>query len=391
MDKTSKEALELHKKYQGKIAVYCKMPVNTPDDLTLAYTPGVAAACREVLKDPLTAYDYTSKGNMVAVVTDGTAVLGLGNIGPLAGLPVMEGKAVLIKRFAGVDAFPICLKTKSVEDLVHIVQMMEPTFGGIHLEDIKAPECFEVERQLIETLDIPVFHDDQHATAIAGVAGIINALKLVGKNMKTAKIVINGAGAAGLSLAKLLHKAGAEHIYQADINGAIYDGAPELNQYQMEVARLIGMEKKEQSLAELMKGADVFVGVSAPHVVTAEMVRTMNKDAIVFALANPTPEIMPDEAKAGGARVVATGRSDFPNQVNNLLAFPGIWRGALDSHARVINDDMKLTAAKAIAALVSDEELREDYIIPSAFDERVVPAVAKAVEEKAKELGVVKK
>ncbi len=382
------QALALHEAHHGKLAVVSKVKVENKEDLSTAYTPGVAEPCRRIHQNPEDVYRYTAKGNLVAVVTDGTAVLGLGDIGPKAALPVMEGKAILFKTFADVDAFPICLDTKDVEEIIRTVKYLAPTFGGINLEDISAPRCFEIERRLKEELDIPVFHDDQHGTAIVVSAGLLNALKLVGKRMEAAEIVINGAGSAGISIAKLLLRFGAGNIVLVDRQGAVSVEDAWLNPAQRAMAEVTNKRHERGQLANIMRGKDIFVGVSAPKIVTAEMVRTMAKDAIVFAMANPTPEIMPEEAAAGGARVIATGRSDYPNQINNVLVFPGIFRGALDARATEITEEMKVTAARAIAGIVTDEELREDYIIPGAFDKRVAPAVANAVMTCAKKEGV---
>jgi malate dehydrogenase (oxaloacetate-decarboxylating) len=382
------EALQLHKELRGKIEVRSTVEVSSTRDLSLAYTPGVAEPCKEIHKDKDKAYEYTRKWNLVAVVTDGTAVLGLGDIGPEAGMPVMEGKAVLFKTFAGVDAFPICLDTKDPEEIIKTVKYLAPTFGGINLEDISAPRCFEIERRLKEELDIPVFHDDQHGTAVVVLAGIINALKIVNKKIEAVSAVINGAGSAGIAIAKLLMSVGLKNIMLCDKNGAIYEGADNLNDVQAEMAKVTNREFKKGTLKDVMVGADIFIGVSAPNIVTREMVQSMNKDAIVFAMANPVPEIHPDEAKAAGAKVVGTGRSDFPNQVNNVLAFPGIFRGALDVRAKDINNEMKIAAAYAIADLISGEELNAEYVLPKAFDPRVAAAVAEAVKRAAKETGV---
>ena len=381
-------ALEMHEQNRGKIAVSPKVRVANRDDLSTAYTPGVAEPCRRIAANRDDVYRYTAKGNLVAVVSDGTAVLGLGDIGPEAAMPVMEGKALLFKEFADVDAFPICLDTKDVEEIVRTVKYLAPTFGGINLEDISAPRCFEIERRLKEELDIPVFHDDQHGTAIVVCAGLLNALKLVGKKMEHVNIVINGAGSAGISIAKLLMLFGAGNIVLVDKNGAVSVDEDWLNPAQRQMAEVTNKHNERGPLAEVIKGKDVFIGVSAPKVVTAEMVAAMAADAIVFAMANPTPEIMPEEAAKGGARVIATGRSDYPNQINNVLVFPGIFRGALDARATDITEEMKLAAARAIAAIVTDGELKEDYIIPGAFDKRVAPAVASAVMECAKAQGV---
>ena len=381
-------ALEMHEQNRGKIAVAPKVRVANRDDLSTAYTPGVAEPCRRIAADKQEVYRYTAKGNLVAVVSDGTAVLGLGDIGPEAAMPVMEGKALLFKEFADVDAFPICLDTKDVEEIIRTVKFLAPTFGGVNLEDISAPRCFEIEKRLKEELDIPVFHDDQHGTAIVVCAGLLNALKLVGKQMAEVNIVIKGAGSAGISIAKLLMRFGAGNIVLVDRQGAVSVDESWLNPAQRAMAEVTNKQNERGPLTEIIKGKDVFIGVSAPKVVTAEMVSTMASDAIVFAMANPTPEIMPEEAAKGGARVIATGRSDHPNQINNVLVFPGIFRGALDARATEITEEMKLAAARAIAAIVTDEELREDYIIPGAFDKRVAPAVAQAVMDCAKAQGV---
>ena len=381
-------ALEMHEQNRGKIAVAPKVRVTNRDDLSTAYTPGVAEPCRRIAADKQEVYRYTAKGNLVAVVSDGTAVLGLGDIGPEAAMPVMEGKALLFKEFADVDAFPICLDTKDVEEIIRTVKFLAPTFGGVNLEDISAPRCFEIEKRLKEELDIPVFHDDQHGTAIVVCAGLLNALKLVGKQMADVNIVINGAGSAGISIAKLLMRFGAGNIVLVDRQGAVSVDESWLNPAQRAMAEVTNQQNERGPLTEIIKGKDVFIGVSAPKVVTAEMVSTMAANAIVFAMANPTPEIMPEEAAKGGARVIATGRSDYPNQINNVLVFPGIFRGALDARATDITEEMKLAAARAIAAIVTDEELREDYIIPGAFDKRVAPAVAQAVMDCAKAQGV---
>ena len=381
-------ALAMHEEHHGKIAVAPKVRVENRDALSTAYPPGVAEPCRRIAANKADVYRYTAKGNLVAVVSDGTAVLGLGDIGPEAAMPVMEGKALLFKEFADVDAFPICLDTKDTEEIIRPVKFLAPTFGGINLEDISAPRCFEIEKRLREELDIPVFHDDQHGTAIVVSAGLINALKLVGKKMEDVNIVINGAGSAGISIAKLLMQFGAGNIVLVDRQGAVSVEEDWLNPAQRAMAEVTNKHHERGPLSEIIKGKDVFIGVSAPKVVTAEMVATMAKDAIVFAMANPTPEIMPEEAAKGGARVIATGRSDYPNQINNVLVFPGIFRGALDAQATDITEEMKLTAARAIAAIVTDEELKEDYIIPGAFDKRVAPAVANAVMECAKAQGV---
>ncbi|WP_398505345.1 NADP-dependent malic enzyme [Thermoanaerobacterium thermosaccharolyticum] len=377
------EALKLHKDNQGKISILSKVPVNDSKDLSLAYTPGVAEPCKEIHKNPDMIYDYTNKGNFVAVVTDGSAVLGLGDIGAMAGMPVMEGKAVLFKEFGGIDAFPICIGTKDVDKIVETVINISPTFGGINLEDISAPRCFEIEERLKKALKIPVFHDDQHGTAVVVFAGLINALKIVNKNLKSIKVVINGAGAAGIAIAKLLISAGVGDVILCDRKGIIHEGRQDKDSSKISIAKVTNKYKLKGTLREALIGADVFIGVSAPNVVTKDMVKSMSDDAIVFALANPIPEIYPDEAKEGGARVIGTGRSDFPNQINNVLAFPGIFRGALEVRATEINEEMKIQAAYAIASLVSDEELKEDYIIPKAFDKRVAKTVAVNVAKAA--------
>ena len=382
----AKESLRLHAQWKGKIEVNATVPVSTKDDLSLAYTPGVAQPCLEIQKDIDKSYELTRRHNLCAVITDGSAVLGLGDIGPEAGMPVMEGKCVLFKAFGGVDAFPLCVKTKDVEEFVQTVYNISGSFGGINLEDISAPRCFEIERKLKEKCDIPIFHDDQHGTAIITLAGLTNALKVVGKKKEDVKVVTSGAGAAAVSIVKLLLSAGFNHITMCDRKGAIYAGRDGLNWIKEEMAQVTNLDKQAGSLADVLVGADVFIGVSAPGTVTTEMVKTMNKDAIVFACANPTPEIFPDEAKAGGARVVSTGRSDYPNQINNVLAFPGVFRGAFDVRASDINEEMKMAAARALADLVGDQ-LSEDYIIPAAFDPRVGPAVAKAVAEAARRSG----
>ncbi|WP_434640423.1 NAD(P)-dependent malic enzyme [Thermoanaerobacterium thermosaccharolyticum] len=377
------EALKLHKDNQGKISILSKVPVNDSKDLSLAYTPGVAEPCKEIHKNPDMIYDYTNKGNFVAVVTDGSAVLGLGDIGAMAGMPVMEGKAVLFKEFGGIDAFPICIGTKDVDKIVETVINISPTFGGINLEDISAPRCFEIEERLKKALKIPVFHDDQHGTAVVVFAGLINALKIVNKNLKSIKAVINGAGAAGIAIAKLLISAGIGDVILCDRKGIIYEGRQDTDSSKISIAKITNKDKLKGTLKDALIGADVFIGVSAPNIVTKDMVKAMNSDAIVFALANPVPEIYPDVAKEGGARVIGTGRSDFPNQINNVLAFPGIFRGALEVRATEINEEMKIQAAYAIASLVSDEELKEDYIIPKAFDKRVAKTVAANVAKAA--------
>lgn len=386
------EALHMHRVHQGKLETVSKVKVENAKDLSLAYSPGVAEPCKVIYDDKSKVYEYTMKGNMVAVVTDGTAVLGLGNIGPEASLPVMEGKAVLFKSFAGVDAFPIALNTNDVDKIVETVKLMEPTFGGVNLEDIAAPNCFIIEERLKKETNIPVFHDDQHGTAIVTVAGLVNALKLVGKKMSDIKVVANGAGAAGIAIIKLLYRYGVRDIIMCDTKGAIFEGrSVGMNPVKNEVAKYTNKNRVEGSLAEVIQDADVFIGVSAEGALTQEMVRTMNNDAIIFAMANPNPEIMPDMAKAAGAAVVGTGRSDFPNQVNNVLAFPGIFRGALDVHATQINEEMKIAAVQAIAELVSEEELSADYIIPAPFDVRVAPQVAAYVAKSAMETGVARR
>ena len=385
----AKESLRLHGEWKGKIEVVTRVPVENKDDLSLAYTPGVAQPCLEIQKDVDKSYDLTRRWNMCLVVTDGSAVLGLGNIGPEAGMPVMEGKCVLFKAFGDVDAFPLCIKSNDVDEIVNTIYLISGSFGGVNLEDISAPRCFEIEKKLKEKCDIPIFHDDQHGTAIITLAGLTNALKVAGKKKEDVRIVMNGAGAAAISIARLLLTAGFKDITLCDRKGATYEGRPEgMNPIKEEMAKVTNRAKKSGSLAEMLVGADVFIGVSAPGAVTTEMVKTMNKDAVVFACANPTPEIFPDDAKAGGAKVVSTGRSDFPNQINNVLAFPGIFRGAFDVRAKEINDEMKLAASEALANLITDEELSPEYIIPKAFDKRVGPAVAKAVAEAAKRTGV---
>lgn len=381
-------ALKLHETNKGKIEVTSKVAVTNRTELSIAYTPGVAEPCKEIHKNPDDVYRYTTKGNMVAVVTDGTAVLGLGDIGPAAALPVMEGKAVLFKAFANVDAFPICLNTKDVDEIVRTVELIAPSFGGINLEDIGAPRCFEIERRLKERLDIPVFHDDQHGTAIVVLAGLVNALKVAKKNLSEVNVVINGAGSAGTAIAKLLLRAGFNHLLLCDRQGILVPGATSNNPSQEEMANITNLAARSGNLADALKGADIFIGVSAPNVATREMIAGMNDSAIVFAMANPVPEIMPDEAKAGGALVVGTGRSDFPNQVNNVLAFPGIFRGALDVRAKDITEDMKLAAAYAIAAVIKESELTPEYVIPDVFDLRVATVVAKAVADVARESGI---
>lgn len=383
-------SLELHEKNHGKVEVISKVKVENREDLSLAYTPGVAEPCRKIHANPDDVYKYTAKGDLVAVVSDGTAVLGLGDIGPLAGMPVMEGKSILFKEFANVDAFPICLDTKDVDEIVETVKRIAPCFGGINLEDISAPRCFEVEARLKKELDIPVFHDDQHGTAIVVCAGLINALKVVGKKMEDIRVVINGAGSAGISICKLILQFGVGDVVLVDRQGALCPGEEWMNPAQKAMAEVTNKDHQRGLLAEIIKNKDVFIGVSAPNLVTAEMVKTMAKDPIIFAMANPTPEIMPDVAKAGGARVVATGRSDFPNQINNVLVFPGIFRGALDVRATDITEEMKLAASRAIASLITPEELNEEYIIPSPFDKRVCSVVAKEVGRVAREQGIAK-
>ena len=385
----AKESLRLHGEWKGKIEVVTTVPVETKDDLSLAYTPGVAQPCLEIQKDVDKSYDLTRRWNMCLVVTDGSAVLGLGDIGPEAGMPVMEGKCVLFKAFGDVDAFPLCIKSHDVDEIVNTIYLISGSFGGVNLEDISAPRCFEIEKKLKEKCDIPIFHDDQHGTAIITLAGLTNALKVVGKKKEDVRIVMNGAGAAAISIARLLLKAGFKNITLCDRKGAIYEGRAEgMNAVKEEMSKVTNLDKKSGSLADMLAGADVFIGVSAPGAVTTEMVKTMAEDAIIFACANPTPEIFPDEAKAGGAKVVSTGRSDLPNQINNVLAFPGVFRGAFDVRAKDINDEMKIAASEALAALISDEELSPDYIIPKAFDKRVGPAVAKAVADAARKTGV---
>ena len=384
----AKESLRLHGEWGGKIEVISKVPCKTKEDLSLAYTPGVAQPCLEIQKDVNKSYELTRRHNLCAVITDGTAVLGLGDIGPEAGMPVMEGKCVLFKSFGDVDAFPLCIKSKDVDEIVNTIYLLSGSFGGVNLEDISAPRCFEIERKLKEKCDIPIFHDDQHGTAIVTLAGLLNAMKVVGKKKEDVKIVTSGAGAAAVSIVKLLLSAGFKNVVMTDRTGAIYAGRENLNWVKEEMAQVTNLQKETGSLADVIKGADVFIGVSAPGTLTTEMVKTMNKDAIVFACANPIPEIFPDEAKAGGAKVISTGRSDFPNQVNNVLAFPGIFRGTFDVWASDINEEMKMAAAEALANLISDEELSPDYIIPLAFDERVGPAVAKAVADAARRTGV---
>ncbi len=384
----AKESLKKHAQWGGKIEVVATVPCRTKDDLSLAYTPGVAQPCLEIQKDVNKSYELTRRHNLCAVITDGSAVLGLGDIGPEAGMPVMEGKCALFKSFGDVDAFPLCVKTQDVDEFVNAVYLMSGSFGGINLEDISAPRCFEIERKLKEKCDIPIFHDDQHGTAVITLAGLTNALKVVGKKKEDVKIVTSGAGAAAIAIVKLLLSAGYKNIIMTDRTGAIYAGREKLNWIKEEMAQVTNLQKEQGSLCDVIKDADVFIGVSAPGTLTKEMVKTMAPNAIIFACANPTPEIFPEDAKAGGAAVIATGRSDFPNQINNVLAFPGIFRGAFDVRASDINEEMKVAAAEALANLISEDELTADYIIPAAFDERVGPAVAKAVAEAARKTGV---
>lgn len=381
-------SLKLHQENRGKLQVTSKVQIKNRDDLSTAYTPGVAEPCRKIRDNKQEVYKYTCKANTVAVVSDGTAVLGLGDIGPEAAIPVMEGKAILFKEFANVDAFPICLDTKDVDEIVETVKRIAPVFGGINLEDISAPRCFEIEARLKEELDIPVFHDDQHGTAIVVSAGLINAVKLIGKKLEEVNVVINGAGSAGISICRLLMQIGIGNVVLVDKQGALCPGEEWMNPAQKQMAEITNIHREKGLLVDIIKGKDIFVGVSAPGVVTADMVASMAEDSIVFAMANPTPEIMPEEAKKGNVRVMATGRSDYPNQINNVLVFPGIFRGALDARATAITEEMKVAAAKAIAAIVSEEELSEEYIIPGAFDERVAKAVAKAVSDEARRLGI---
>ena len=381
-------ALKQHEAWQGKLEVISRAKLETPEDLSVAYTPGVAEPCLKISEDVDLSYKYTRRGNLVAVVTDGTAVLGLGDIGPEAGMPVMEGKCVLFKEFGGVDAFPLCVRTKDVDEIVNTVALLAGSFGGVNLEDISAPRCFEIERRLKEICDIPIFHDDQHGTAVVTAAAMINALKLTGKDMADIKVVTSGAGAAGIAIIKLLVSLGLKNVIMCDRKGAIYEGRDGLNEEKMEMAKISNRNMVKGTLEEAIKGADVFIGVSAPGTVTAEMVKSMAPNPILFPMANPVPEIMPDEAKAAGAAVIGTGRSDFPNQINNVLAFPGIFRGALDVRAKDINDEMKIAAAYAIASLVSEDELSPEYIIPNPFDKRVAPSVAAAVAKAAKDTGV---
>ena len=382
------KALKQHEEWQGKIEVTSRARLETPEDLSIAYTPGVAEPCLKIAEDKDLSYKYTRRGNMVAVVTDGTAVLGLGDIGPEAGMPVMEGKCVLFKEFGGVDAFPLCVRSKDVDDIVNTVALLAGSFGGVNLEDISAPRCFEIEKKLKERCDIPIFHDDQHGTAVVTAAAMLNALKVTGRKLEDIRVVTSGAGAAGIAIIKLLVSLGLKDVIMCDRKGAIYEGREGLNAEKEEMAKISNREMRKGSLAEVIKGADVFIGVSAPGTVTPEMVKTMAPDPILFPMANPVPEIMPDLAKEAGAAVVGTGRSDFPNQINNVLAFPGIFRGALDVRAKDINDEMKVAAAYAIANLIDEKDLNADYIIPNPFDKRVAPAVAKAVAEAAKKTGV---
>ena len=385
----AKESLRLHKEWKGKIQVVTNVPVETQDDLSLAYTPGVAQPCLEIQKDINQSYELTRRWNMCLVVTDGSAVLGLGDIGPEAGMPVMEGKCVLFKAFGDVDAFPLCIKSQDVDEIVNTIYLISGSFGGVNLEDIAAPRCFEIEKKLKEKCDIPIFHDDQHGTAVITLAGLNNAMKLVKKQKENVRIVINGAGAAAISISKLLLKAGYPNITLCDRKGAIYEGRTEgMNAVKEEMSKITNLDKKSGSLADMLVGADVFIGVSAPGSVTTEMVKSMTDDPIIFACANPVPEIYPDDAKAAGARIISTGRSDFPNQINNVWAFPGIFRGAFDVRAKDINDEMKIAAAEALANLISEEELSPEYFIPKAFDKRVGPAVAKAVADAARKTGV---
>ncbi len=384
----AKESLRLHGQWGGKIEVVAKVPVATKEDLSLAYTPGVAQPCLEIQKDVNKSYELTRRHNLCAVITDGTAVLGLGDIGPEAGMPVMEGKCALFKAFGDVDAFPLCVKSKDVDEFVNAVYLMSGSFGGINLEDISAPRCFEIERKLKEKCDIPIFHDDQHGTAVITLAGLLNAIKVVGKKKEDVKIITSGAGAAAIAIVKLLLSAGFKNVIMTDRTGAIYAGRENMNWIKEEMAQVTNLQKQTGKLEDVIKDADVFIGVSGPGTLTTDMVKTMARDAIIFACANPTPEIFPEDAKAGGARVIATGRSDFPNQINNVLAFPGIFRGTFDVRASDINEEMKMAAAQALADLISDDELNEDYIIPAAFDKRVGPAVAKAVADAARSSGV---
>ncbi|HET7658600.1 MAG TPA: malic enzyme-like NAD(P)-binding protein [Bacillales bacterium] len=386
------EALHIHRINQGKLESKSKVPVRNAKDLSLAYSPGVAEPCKEIYDHPNKVFEYTMKGNTVAVVTDGTAVLGLGNIGPEAALPVMEGKAVLFKSFAGVDAFPICLDTNDVDEIIETVKRLQPSFGGVNLEDISGPRCFEIEERLKKETNIPIFHDDQHGTAIVTLAGLVNALKITGKSMSSIKVVVNGAGAAGIAIIKLLDRFGVKDMIMCDSRGAIYEGRSEgMNDVKAEVAKVTNRDRKQGDLEEVIKEMDVFIGVSVEGVLSKEMVKSMNEDPIIFAMANPVPEIMPEDAKEAGAKVIGTGRSDYPNQVNNVLAFPGIFRGALDVRATNINEDMKVAAVYAIADLISEDELKDDYVIPAPFDARVAPAVAASVAKTAMETGVARK
>jgi malate dehydrogenase (oxaloacetate-decarboxylating) len=382
------KSLKLHADWKGKIEVISKVSVKTKEDLALAYTPGVAEPCLAIQKDISLSYEYTRRWNMVAVITDGTAVLGLGDIGPEAGMPVMEGKCVLFKAFADVDAFPLCIRSKNVDEIVNTIKLLMGSFGGVNLEDISAPRCFEIERRLKQECDIPIFHDDQHGTAVVTLAALFNALKIVKKNIEDIEVVVNGSGAAGIAITKLLMSMGLQKVILCDTKGAIYEGRDGLDGEKAAMAKISNLQKKKGQLSEIIAGADVFIGVSAPNMVTSEMVRTMAKEPIIFAMANPVPEIMPEEAKAAGAKVVGTGRSDFANQINNVLAFPGIFRGALDVRAGAINDQMKIAAAKAIASLIKEEELSPDYVIPAPFDVRVGKAVAEAVAQAARASGV---
>ncbi|HET7578379.1 MAG TPA: malic enzyme-like NAD(P)-binding protein [Bacillales bacterium] len=392
MTTTREEALHIHRIHQGKLESKSKVPVRNAKDLSLAYSPGVAEPCKEIYDDQGKVFEYTNKGNTVAVVSDGTAVLGLGNIGPQAALPVMEGKAVLFKSFAGVDAFPICLETSKVDEIVETVKRLQPSFGGVNLEDISGPRCFEIEERLKKETNIPIFHDDQHGTAIVTLAGLVNALKITGKSMSKIKVVVNGAGAAGIAIIKLLDRFGVKDLVMCDSRGAIYEGRSEgMNDVKAEVAKVTNRDHKAGSLEEVIKGMDVFIGVSVEGVLSKEMVESMNDDPIIFAMANPVPEIMPEDAKEAGAKVIGTGRSDYPNQVNNVLAFPGIFRGALDVRATQINEDMKVAAVYAISDLITEDQLNPDYVIPAPFDPRVAPAVAASVAKTAMETGVARK
>lgn len=392
MATTREEALHIHRINQGKLESKSKVPVRNAKDLSLAYSPGVAEPCKEIYDDPSKVFEYTMKGNTVAVVTDGTAVLGLGNIGPQAALPVMEGKAVLFKSFAGVDAFPICLETNDVDEIINAVKLLQPSFGGVNLEDISGPRCFEIEERLKKETNIPVFHDDQHGTAIVTLAGLVNALKITGKSMSNIKVVVNGAGAAGIAIIKLLRRFGVKEMIMCDSKGAIYEGRTEgMSDVKAKIARVTNRDQKQGKLEEVIEGMDVFIGVSVEGVLSKEMVESMNEDPIIFAMANPNPEIMPEDAKEAGAKVIGTGRSDYPNQVNNVLAFPGIFRGALDVRATNINEDMKVAAVYAIANLIDEKDLKDDYVIPAPFDPRVAPAVAASVARSAMETGVARK